>query len=376
MKLTRLLIAVTLCSGLSIQAQDTGTTAAPAPAPAAAPTGRNWTYGGVQVSGLVDAYYSLNFNHPATDRTDLHFFDVYANRVDLNMAKIGLDYGPNPVGFHLDAGFGEGFNAFHSFDPNRDLSGFHHILQAYVSWKPKSGHGLEIDGGKFYTSAGAEVTESQLNWNYSRSLLFALGPFYHVGVRASMPITKSFTGGIQFVNGWNDLVDNNTGKTLGLNGTWTVGKVAWANSYYAGPEKTDTNQGWRHFYDTVVTINASKTVTSYVNFDYGADRNIGGGASVFYGIATATRVTVGSKFAFSPRIEWYNDRDGFATGTPQKLKEFTFTGEYKIHDGIVSRLEFRRDWSDQPFFHRGNDEFAKNQTTVLLGLMAFFGPKQ
>ena len=83
-----------------------------------------------------------------------------------------------------------------------------------------------------------------------------------------------------------------------------------------------------------------------------------------------------TKFAISPRIEWYNDRDGFATGTPQKLKEFTFTGEYKIHDGIVSRLEFRRDWSDQPFFHRGNDEFAKNQTTVWLGLMAFFGPKQ
>jgi hypothetical protein len=36
----------------------------------------------------------------------------------------------------------------------------------------------------------------------------------------------------------------------------------------------------------------------------------------------------------------------------------------------------RRDWSDKPFFDRGaTPGVFKHQDTVLLGLVAFFGPK-
>ncbi len=325
---------------------------------------------------MADVYYSLNFNHPAVEHNDLRTFDTYANQLDLNMAKFGLEYLPGPVGFRLDAGTGEGFNIFHSFDPNKDAKFFHHVLQAYVSLKPKSWHGLEIDAGKFYTNAGSEVVESQLNYNYSRSLLFALGPFYHVGIRASMPVNKYFSAGVQLVNGWNDLVDNNTGKTLGLNGTFTLGPVTWAHTYYAGPEHTHTNTGWRHFYDTAMTYTASPKTSMYVNFDYGADRAApGGSTSTFYGVASAVRYQLTSRFAISPRAEYYNDCNGWATGTAQQLKEVTVTGEMKIHDGILARAEFRQDWSDTAFFHRGNNEFTKTQPTLMIGVIAFFGPK-
>jgi hypothetical protein len=38
------------------------------------------------------------------------------------------------------------------------------------------------------------------------------------------------------------------------------------------------------------------------------------------------------KFAISPRLEYYCDCDGFWTGVPQPLKEFTLTGERKLND--------------------------------------------
>jgi hypothetical protein len=76
-------------------------------------------------------------------------------------------------------------------------------------------------------------------------------------------------------------------------------------------------------------------------------------------------------------LEWFKDRDGFSTGTPQTLKEFTLTGEYKWAEGLLSRLEYRRDWSDQPFFERGvTPGGSKSQTTLLVGFVAFFGPKR
>ena len=67
--------------------------------------------------------------------------------------------------------------------------------------------------------------------------------------------------------------------------------------------------------------------------------------------------------------------DGLSTGSAQSLKEFTLTGEYQMTDWLLGRLEFRNDWSNQPFFQKGNGR-SKSQPTALLGMIAFFGPKK
>jgi hypothetical protein len=88
-------------------------------------------------------------------------------------------------------------------------------------------------------------------------------------------------------------------------------------------------------------------------------------------------VAVSPWFAVAPRLEWFNDADGFATGTVQKLKEATLTAEFRMADGLLSRLEYRRDWSNTPFFDRGaSPGVFRNQDTVLLGLVAYFGAKR
>ena len=43
--------------------------------------------------------------------------------------------------------------------------------------------------------------------------------------------------------------------------------------------------------------------------------------------------------------------------------------------GLLARLEYRRDWSNQPYYERGYQELSKNQDTITLGFVAFFGPK-
>ena len=102
---------------------------------------------------------------------------------------------------------------FHATEPG-GLEIYKHIFQAYVSLKPAKWHGFQVDFGKFVTSAGAEVTETHLNWNYSRALLFANGPYYHFGLRTTAPLSKNFTAGVQLVNGWNNVEDNNSAKTV------------------------------------------------------------------------------------------------------------------------------------------------------------------
>ncbi len=358
--------------GLSAPAQAQTAPAEPGtPAPASF-----WRVGPIDFSGLVDGYYSLGFNHPASRTNQLRNFDVQANRLSLNMARMTLEHAPDPIGFRMDLGFGRTFDIVHSGE--KDLAVMRNIEQVFVSVKPKNAKGFQADFGKFVTSAGAEVIGTNSNWNYSRSLLFAWAiPYYHFGLRTSMPLHKYITAGAQLVNGWNNVQDNNSGKTVGLTGALTTSKVTWSHTYYLGPEKPGTNRGYRRLYDTTLLLTPRPKVSFYLNVDYGAERRVARGSDTWKGIAGAARFAPNQWFALSPRLEWFSDTDGFATGTPQSLKEFTLTAEFKIREGILMRPEYRRDWSDRPFFDRGaSTGVHKNQDTLLAGIVAYFGPKR
>ena len=202
-----------------VQAQDAPAQTPPAaPAPAPSPT---WSVGPIDFSGLIDGYHTRTSTtrmcRPGSGHERALQLQLQANQLSLNMAKLTMSHDPDPVGFRVDLGFGKAFDGIHSSEPSGSNGFLRNIEQAYVSVKSKKGY--EADFGQFVTSAGAEVIESKDNWNYSRSILFAWAiPYYHFGLRTILPVSSHFTGGVQVVNGWNNVEDNNTGKTLGVVG--------------------------------------------------------------------------------------------------------------------------------------------------------------
>jgi hypothetical protein len=372
----RILCALALASSATGQTQPPAPPAAPAeqaaPAPGGPPSLPSWY--GFNLSGAFDAYVTKGFNNPASEFSRGRSFDINSNTGGLNALRFNLDREAKPLGFRADFGFGSQFDGFYTSSLTRQPEWSNYVIQAYVTLKPESWKGAALDFGKFYTSAGAELTETHLNWNYSRGLLYQNGPFHHTGLRFTAPVTKELTLGAQLVQGWNNLEDNNSGKTVGLTSLYTKGKVIWANNYYVGPEKNGTNKGIRHFYDTVVTINATDKFSWLVNFDYGQEKQLDGKTFKFLGVSTGARYTVNSKFSFSPRFDWYNDIDGFITGADQSIKAFTITGDYKIVEGLLTRLEYRRDVSNADFYDRGRtNTLWPSQGTLLVGVVAYFG---
>lgn len=363
---------------MTVAAQEPAATAPPAPAPAPAPKSV-WSQNGFDLSGNIDTYYSFNFNRPPSALNQLRNFDTQANRPALNMARFTVERQTGQVGFRVDVGAGRGYNVFHSTEVELGGSVWRHLPQAYASLRPIKGKGLQIDVGKFYTSAGAEVTDTHLNWNYSRSLIFANGPYYHLGVRTSVPVTSKWTTGFQLVNGWNNVKDLNDGKSFGFTNSYAVNKkVSIFNNIYVGPEKIGTTEGWREFVDTVVLVTPNDKTGFYLNYDYGSDRRVGAsGRNQFQGLAGAFRYQISKHFAFAPRLEWYQDRNGFITGTAQSLKEATGTLEYRVNDWSLFRFEYRRDQSDQPYFDkRDGSVAANNMNTLLAALVVYWGPRK
>lgn len=361
----------------------------PAPAPAAAPAAEpaapaapTWSVGPMDISGFIDGYYSGNFNRPTppgyAQVNQLYNFNDKTDQFNLSAAKLTLNHDPDPVGARVDVIFGR----TNHFVNGGDSDQADYIEQAFLSLKPPKAKGFELDFGKFVTSAGAEVIEAKDDWNYSRSLLFTLAiPYYHFGARTSLPVSKTDTIGVQVVNGWNNVSKNNGAATVGLTNALVKPKFSWFVNYYGGPENPNTTDGFRHLIDTTLLLTPTGKFSAYINYDYGQNRDAikaqGDTALLHWqGVAFAARGQVSAKSALAGRFEYFKDYNGWATGNSQDLKEFTATYEYKWLEGLLTRIEYRGDFSNIAYFNKDTTNTAKSQSTLTIAFIAFFGPKR
>jgi hypothetical protein len=306
----------------------------------------------------------VNLNHPASGANQLQNFDTQ-DGLALDFASFSVQANGEYFGFRLDTGFGDMYKTMNQADswagPNR------YISQAYVSFKPIQNSSFELDAGKFYTSAGAEVPESYNNFNYSRSLLYVLGePYYHFGLRSIIPITKTFSLGAQFLDGCNNVGDLQGGQILGLVAAVTRSKWSWTHTYLIGPEKIGARDAVRHFHDSVLTFTPRPWMSAYFEALHSTERWVDGGSASWHGLAGAARFTPFKKWSFSPRADWFDDSTGFNSGVAQQLKEITGTAEFRPSGYLITRAEYRRDWSTRPFFERGPTLGAAKEQNAFL----------
>lgn len=383
-----------LRAALAQNSQPAAAAASPAPAassalaatspatPAPATDSLSRLLGSTTISGFVDGYYGYNINQPSSRVSGLRSFDGPANQFSLNLVELVVDKPPEAtnsrLGYHIAVGFGDAMNAVNAADPG-GLGFAQYLKEAYFSALAPVGSGLTIDVGKFVTPHGAEVIETKDNWNYSRGLLFSYAiPYYHYGVRAKYAFNSKYAVTGYVVNGWNDVIDNNSGKTLGVSFAWTPNKkFGITQNYMAGPEGLNANSHWRQLSDTVMTYSPTARLSLTVNYDYGRGDFLAGGTQpVFWtGIGGYARYVLNSRYAFATRYEYYDDHAGFTTGTPQHLNEITGTAERLISHHLLTRLELRHDISNAPVFFKGTTPVA-GQTTVAAGMVYMFDTRE
>ena len=335
-------------------------------------------FGKTEIAGTFDTYFHYNFNEPETgSKTPLRNFDFDHNQFSFALAELAFSKpatADDRVGFRLDLNYGPVTDWVHSADPEGPEV-VKHFQQAYISYMAPVGSGLTFDVGKFVTQHGAEVIEAKDNWNYSRSLLFAWAiPYYHMGMRVGYAPNDRVTLGAAIVNGWNNVKDNNSQRTYGFQAiVKPVAPASLVLNYMTGPEQADNTDDLRHLFDATLTYAINDAFSVMGNYDYGRDE-VAGAKVTWQGIGLYAKAQVNPVFALIPRWEYYNDEDGFTTGTAQNVQEFTITGEVKHSQGLIMRLEYRRDWSDVGFFTKGGAS-RDNQNTFSVGWVYSFSTK-
>ena len=219
MKSVRSLIGIGMCAAVSLvgsqavfAADDAATT---------------WKTLGFQVSGAVEAQYVQNFNNPNTNLNQLRIFDTQANSFVPQVAQLMVERpasagsATDRIGFRARLNFGPQSRfsrARTNYQPGADSTELD-IHELYAEYIAPIGNGLKIQAGKINTLIGLEVINSWENPNISRSFTFGLSQaFTETGVRFTYPITSWATAQVGLINGWDNIEDNNRGKTV----TWNL----------------------------------------------------------------------------------------------------------------------------------------------------------
>jgi len=369
---------------------------------------------GTTINVGLDTYYEYNFNNPVGRVNLLRAYDVLSNEFSLNQASVVMEHAPDVSagrrwGGRLDLQFGQATETLQgnpSNEPRPDI--YRNIFQAYRTYVVPLGKGLNIDFGKWGSALGIEGNYTKDQMNYSRSYWFNFLPFYHMGVRSSLPVNDRFSVNYWLVNGTNQVEATNGFKDELFGFTAKpANTVTWTMNYYFGQEHPDraaaancgpipvqpglcftaitpAPDGHTHIFDSYATWQATPKLVLEIEGDYfiqrlwrnaapgqsSAPMNVDGGAAYL-------QYQVSPKFAIATRAEYMSDRGGVFSGLSQALKENTVTFDYKVADGFLMRYEWRRDYSNQPTFLTSvQGVLSKDQNTATLGLIWFWGRKE
>lgn len=385
MKLSR---ALSVCFVLGAATLAGAQTAAQEPAPAAAQESAN-PFEHVVFGVGLEGFYQYNWNTPYDRINLLRAYDTRANVFGIQQADVIVESAPKVdagrrFGGRIDLQFGQATETVQGSAANEPRpDAYRHVWQAYGTYVFPVGRGLQTDFGKFASMLGYETNYAKDNNQFSRAYLFNFLPFYHSGLRVSLPVNDKvtvlymLTNGIQQTEDFNNFKSNHVAAIVK-----PTGSVTWATSYYFGQEqpdgaKPDGPDGFFRVIDSNISYTATSKATFGLDANYVTNEvNKADTALSLRGVGAYARYQVSGPSALSLRYERLDDQ-GLFGGIDQVLQEITATLEYKFAEGFLVRGEFRRDWSNEQFFTTSIvGELRPHQNTALIGLVWWFGNKQ
>lgn len=226
----------------------------------------------IRIGGYLDVTYTYAFGQPTVPAPQYNmervFDDMDNNDFNLHLAKIYFDataQEKGQAGFRIDLAFGSDADRIASFG-EWNLKNVQNVLpithnfvdldtwvptvgqdnftiqQAYIDYIVPVGNGLRMKVGKFDSPIGYEKFEAQDNMNASRSFLYGHAmPKTLTGLGFEYQVYSNWYVAGYFVNGWDNMIDDNEGKSGIIQSKWSPVKwMDWTVSGMVGNEQPDS----------------------------------------------------------------------------------------------------------------------------------------
>jgi hypothetical protein len=345
-------------------------------------------------NAFADVAYIIDSNHPANNLFRNRSTTAFVDEPVLNMAAAYLRKDATEQsrwGMELTVQGGkdsEGF-AFSPVAPNlRGSRWLRHLGPTNVPYLTPAGKGLTIQAGIFTSFIGYDSLYAKDNLCYIRTWGADYTPYLMMGVNASYPFTNKLTGTAFVVNDYTHLSNPNSAPSFGGQLLYKPNpRTTFKETVLYSPHQSDTSlEFWRFLSDTIAEWKTERFITAF-EYQVGFERVVEPGTPRALWTAAQLPLHVnlhhGFGATFRPEFAW--DRDGRWTGSPQFIKAYTSTLEYRVPYRTLSaiwRVEHRYDnshgtgggfWKDG-FLPTGVPSLVPGQHLVAFALILTWEP--
>jgi len=342
----------------------------------------------VTLGGYAEAFYVQSINTPAlyadnnpinngiADTIPLRAFDVMPNQADYN-GELTLKYADDEskTGAFIDLIYGNKANIIlgsSNFSNTNGTDPSIIIGQAYLT---EAFGDLTLTLGKFGTPVGYEVWNSTANANFSRSLIYTLEPFFHVGLKADYALPASSTVSLWVDNGNSvDRVSSNV-KNFGLIlATTMVKDLGLTAVFYQDHAAVDTPIYMFNFIGTYALSGSLSFAGEYL---YKTTINTGTNpinpktqGYALYATYVLDKLTIAPRFE-SVFLPDSGDASLSTPGSSYQYNDYTLTLKYPVGP-VTNILEYRMDAASN-FEFSTTDAAAPSQTNQTVSYAAVYG---
>ncbi len=329
--------------------------------------------GNTSIGGYLDLYYGYNLNQPSGNAIPYYVSSNRHNELNVNLAFVDLRYQSESIRARIVPGFGTYMNENYAAEPGS----LRNLLEASAGFKISKKKNIWLDAGILGSPYTNESAISKDHLMYTRSLAPEYVPYYLSGLKLSVPLSEKVNFYLYVLNGWQQIKDQNNGKSIGTQFEWRPNANNLINwNTYTGDERSLSASTYRmrYFTDIYWLYNAGKnwSFTSCLyagRQDQKTNQNVRSSHYWWQANFIASRM-ITQKLSLAGRVEYFSDTDKIMLNS---LNTIGFSGasgglclNYKFTEKSLFRLEGRHFFTTENQFQK-NAATVSNQMTWLIG---------
>jgi hypothetical protein len=332
------------------------------------------------IGGYMDMYYGGVFSKVSDNKVPYFVSMNRHNEFTLNLAYIDLRYDKENFRARFVPGFGSYMNANYATEPGT----LQNIVEALAGFRLSKKKDVWLDAGVLGSPYTNESAISKDHLMYTRSFAPEYVPYYLSGLKLSAPLSKKVNAYLYLINGWQQIRDNNSGKSVGTQMEYRPNKNNLINwNTYLGSELADSSpeNRMRYFTDVYWIFNpkgkVSITSCAYIGNQQREDSLKKQTDNIWWQANFICRYSFNKKYSLSGRVEYFKDDHNVQITPINRKGAFSAfsTGlclNIKANENALLRFEGRQFLSDKNMFRDSKGNPANRMTWIVSNLTVWF----
>lgn len=264
----------------------------------------------INISGLIDVFYSYDFNKPAGVYRQPFFYSYNRhNEFNLNFGYIRLSV--EQVRYRANLALQTGTYVADNYADEPDV--LKNIFEANAGLALNRSGTLWIDAGIFASHIGFESAIATDNWTLTRSMLADNSPYYLTGARLSYTPNKNWRVLALVCNGWQRIkrLEGNSLLSFGTQVQFTPNTHTTFNwSTFIGTDDPDSTRRMRYFNNFYAQFKLTGKTRIISGFDIGVQQKSINSSSynTWYSPVFILQQVLKEKWIAALRAEFYQDK--------------------------------------------------------------------